>query len=319
MTKVLVTGAGGFVGRALLERLRGEPGLTLCAALRQPAAHIASDVQTCIVDDVLDDWRELLAGVDVVVHCAGRAHIMHEASADPLAEFRRVNVQGSLHLASQAAAAGVRRFVFLSSIKVNGETTAPEMAYTAHDRPAPADPYGVSKWEAEQRLAQLARETAIELVVLRPVLVYGPGVKANFRSLLACLSKRIPLPLGAIDNRRSLVALGNLTDLIRVCITHPAAANRTLLVSDGEDLSTTQLLERLGAAMERPARLIPVPAAWLLTGARLLRREAMAQRLCGSLQVDIAETQRLLGWTPPLSVDAALEQTARAFLAGQRP
>lgn len=261
------------------------------------------------------DWRGALAGVDCVVHLAARVHVMHERAADPLAEFRKVNVDGSLALARQAVAAGVRRFIFVSSIKVNGEGTAPGRPFAADDALAPADAYGISKLEAERSLLALAAEAGMQMVIIRPVLVYGPGVKANFRSMMSWLSKGVPLPLGAIHNRRSLVALDNLVDLILTCMNHLAAAGQVFLVSDGEDLSTTELLRRMGAALGRPARLLPVPAAWLDGAARLLGKGAVAQRLCGSLQVDIEKTRRLLDWTPPVTVDAALRETARHFLA----
>ncbi len=241
---------------------------------------------------------------------------MDDQAKDPLAEFRAVNVAGTLNLARQAVSAGVKRFVFISSIKVNGEGTASGKPYTADDTPMPVDPYGISKLEAEQGLQALSQETGMEVVIIRPVLVYGPGVKANFRSMMSWLRKGIPLPLGATGNKRSLVAVDNLVDLIATCIDHPAAANQTFLVSDGEDLSTTQLLQRMGKALGRPARLLPVPASLLQAGAAMLGKRAIAQRLCGSLQVDIGKTRELLGWAPPVSVDDALRKTARAFEAG---
>lgn len=241
---------------------------------------------------------------------------MNDTADDPLVEFRKANVDGTLSLARQAAAAGVQRFIFISSIKVNGEGTELGYPYRADDTPAPQDPYGVSKMEAEQGLRALAAETGMEVVIIRPVLVYGPGVKANFRSMMSWLRKGIPLPLGATGNKRSLVAVDNLVDLIATCIDHPAAANQTFLVSDGEDLSTTQLLQRMGSALGRPARLLPVPASLLQAGAAMLGRRAIAQRLCGSLQVDICKTRERLAWAPPVSVDDALRKTARAFEAG---
>ncbi len=309
---VLVTGAAGFIGRALVDRLLGE-GVPTVAAVRRPL----TGGRMIAVGDIgpHTDWRGALAGVDCVVHLAARVHVMHERAADPLAEFRKVNVDGTLALARQAVAAGVRRFIFVSSIKVNGEGTAPGRPFAADDAPAPADAYGISKLEAERSLLALAAETGMQIVIIRPVLVYGPGVKANFRGMMAWLNKGVPLPLGAIDNRRSLVALDNLVDLILTCMNHPAAAGQVFLVSDGEDLSTTELLRRMGAALGRPARLLPVPAAWLDGAARLLGKGAVAQRLCGSLQVDIEKTRRLLDWTPPVTVDEALRETARHFLA----
>jgi nucleoside-diphosphate-sugar epimerase len=219
-----------------------------------------------------------------------------------------------LNLARQAAEAGVRRFIFISSIKVNGEGTPLGAPYRADAQPQPADPYGISKMEAEQGLRALAGETGMEVVIIRPTLVYGPGVKANFLNMMRWLHKGVPLPFGAIHNRRSLVALDNLVDLIVTCIEHPAAANQTFLVSDGEDLSTTELLRRMATALGAPAHLLPVPSWLLEAGATMLGKKALSQRLCGSLQVDISKTRELLGWTPPLSVDAALRKTAKHFL-----
>jgi UDP-glucose 4-epimerase len=235
---------------------------------------------------------------------------MQEATADPLEEFRRVNVQGTLNLARQAAAAGVRRFVFVSSIKVNGEATQLGRPFTADDAPAPLDSYGVSKMEAEQGLREIALQTGMEVVIIRPSLVYGPSVKANFAAMMRWLKRGVPLPLGAIHNQRSLVSLDNLVGLIVTCLTHPAAANQTFLVSDGEDASTTELLRRMGQAMGHPARLIPVPTSWLKLAAAMVGKRDVAQRLCGSLQVDISKTRELLGWAPPVSLDEGLRRAA---------
>ncbi|MCW2292130.1 nucleoside-diphosphate-sugar epimerase [Pseudomonas sp. BIGb0408] len=317
MKRIMVTGGSGFVGRTLLERLHQE-GHELIAPSRSPLTQAPVSVVNPLVGGLAADvdWTTSLEGVSVVIHSAARVHVMNDTAADPLVEFRKANVDGTLSLARQAAAAGVQRFVFISSIKVNGEGTQPGHAYRADDTPAPQDPYGVSKMEAEQGLRSLANETGMQVVIIRPVLVYGPGVKANFRSMMSWLRKGIPLPLGATGNKRSLVAVDNLVDLIATCIDHPAAANQTFLVSDGEDLSTTQLLQRMGNALGRPARLLPVPATLLQAGAAMLGRRAIAQRLCGSLQVDIAKTRELLGWTPPVSVDDALRKTALAFDAG---
>lgn len=312
---VLVTGASGFVGRALVERLVAE-GVPTLAAVRGATTLHGSTRQVTAPDLGPDaDWRAALDGADCVVHLAARVHVMRDDAVDPLAEFRRVNVDGTLALARQAAAAGVRRFVLVSSVKVNGEATAPGRPFTADTAPAPTDAYGVSKWEAEQALLALSANTGMEVVIVRPVLVYGPGVMANFRTLMAWLARGWPLPLGAIHNRRSLLALDNLVDLLITCLDHPAAAGQTFLASDGEDLSTTELLHRLGAALGKPARLLPVPAAWLAGVAGLLGRAAVAQRLCGSLQVDIGKTRELLGWAPPVTVDAALQNTAHWLLA----
>lgn len=262
------------------------------------------------------DWTVALRSVGQVVHLAARVHVMNDKSTDPLAEFHRVNVEGTANLARQAAAAGVRRFVYLSSIKVNGEFTQEGRPFTADDHPSPEDPYGMSKHEAEQALRQIAAETEMELVIIRPPLVYGPGVKANFESMIRWLARGVPLPLAAVtQNRRSLVALENLVDLIVTCLSHSAAANQTFLVSDGEDLSTAGLLRRMGAALGHPARLFYVPTLMLKLGAQAVNKPGIYQRLCGSLQMDIAKTRRLLGWTPPVSVDEGLRLAAEGFRA----
>lgn len=239
---------------------------------------------------------------------------MNETAADPLAEFRRVNVAGTVNLARQAQLAGVKRFVFVSSIKVNGEQTPAGKPFTADDAPAPIDPYGISKLEAEQALLELGQRTGMEVVIVRPVLVYGPGVKANFLSMIRWLDKGVPLPLGSIkDNRRSIVALDNLVDLLTTCLTHSGAAGRVFLAGDGEDLSTTALLQRVAAALDKRPLLLPVPAPLLALAARMLGKPGIAQRLCGSLEVDLGKNRRLLDWTPPVKMDAALRKTVAAY------
>lgn len=311
---IFVTGASGFVGGALVNRLASAGDCRVFALVRREGVTLpASAVPVRVGADYLAGESLALEGVDVLVHCAARVHVMSDASSDPLTEYRKVNVEGTLKLAEQAAQAGVRRFIFISSIKVNGEGTQMGAPYTADDVPAPCDPYGVSKMEAEQQLLSLAQRSGMEVVIIRPVLVYGPGVKANFRSMMNWLNKGAVLPLGAIRNQRSLVALDNLVDLIVTCLDHPAAANQTFLASDGDDMSTTDLLRRMGIALGKPARLIPVPAALLQLGATVLGRKAIGQRLCGSLQVDIGKTRQLLGWNPPLTVASALRKTAESF------
>ncbi|AFK67936.1 MAG: SDR family oxidoreductase [Pseudomonas sp.] len=318
---ILVTGASGFVGGALCRQLATSGSFAIRAASRHPNAATVAGVQAVAVADLgaTTDWAQALAGVDLVVHAAARVHVMKETASDSLAEFRRVNVDGSLNLARQAAAAGVRRFVFISSIKVNGESSQPGRPLCADDSPAPQDAYGVSKHEAEQGLRQLAAATGMEVVVIRPVLVYGPGVKANFHSMMRWLQRGVPLPFGAVCNRRSLVSLANLVDLIITCIDHPRAANQTFLASDGDDVSLTQLLRALGLALGRPARLLPVPVGLLRGAALLVGRRDLAQRLFGSLQVDIAKNRQLLGWYPPCTLEQGLNMTARSFLDARRP
>jgi UDP-glucose 4-epimerase len=285
------------------------------AAVRQPVPQPVAGVDYVATAGLAadTDWSQALAGVDAIVHAAARAHVMRERSADPLTEFRRVNVEGTLAMARQAAAVGVRRLVFVSSIKVNGEETPRDRPFTAEDPPQPGDPYSVSKLEAEQALRELAVATGLELVIVRPPLVYGPGVKANFLSMMKWLRRGVPLPFGAIHNRRSLVGIDNLVDLLVRSVEHPAAAGRTLLVSDGEDLSTTDLLRRLGLALGTKARLIPIPERVLDLTARAAGGADLARRLCGSLCVDIAATRELLAWSPPVTLDEGLRRTAEAF------
>lgn len=309
---VAITGATGFVGSALSTKL------TALGAKVIPAVRNATGLPDEIVTGDLGvslNCQSALSVCDAVVHLAARVHVMHDDIADPLKEYRKVNVDGTLRLAREAAAAGVQRFVFISSIKVNGESTLPRSPFTANQTPAPSDLYGVSKWEAEQRLLALATEKGMEVVIIRPVLVYGPDVKANFLNMMKWLYKGIPLPFGAIHNKRSMVALDNLVDLIVTCIDHPKAANQTFLVSDDDDLSTTDLLRRMGRALGRQAYLMPIPSWMLVMAAAMLGKRAIAQRLCGSLQVDIGKTRELLGWRPPVCVDDGLHQTAEHFLA----
>lgn len=308
MTKILLTGASGFVGSRLFSELKRSTRFEtvgLCRRLprgsNEPGLRALGDLQQADLSDLLPD-------TNVLIHAAARAHIIKDGAADPWAEYRRVNVEGTLNLARQAAAAGVKRFVFISSIKVNGEATFNKKAFFANDDPAPEDAYGQSKLEAELGLMQLAEETRMEVVIIRPPLVYGPSVKGNFASMIKLVQKGLPLPLGAIHNKRSLVGIDNLVDLIIRCIDHPAATNQVFLAGDGEDLSTTELLRGVGNAMGKPTRLIPVSAGLLQFGATLLGRKAMAQRLLGSLQVDISKTCELLDWKPPYTVEQGLRR-----------
>lgn len=305
---ILVTGAGGFLGKSLCGNLI-EIKISVRAAVRHailmPVKYTSVIVEN--VDD-LTNWNKFLIGIDVVVHLAGRVHVMQDTAESPLAEFRRINVQGTQNLAQQAAAAGVKRFVFISSVKVNGELTQPGNAFIEADAPNPQDAYGQSKCEAELGLRQIAAETGMEIVIIRPPLVYGPGVKANFAALLRAVQRGWPLPLGAVHNQRSLVALDNLVDFIITCTNHPLAANQTFLVSDGQDLSTTELIRGLAYAADTHARLLPVPVPWLRAMAGLMGKTDAIDRLCGNLQVDISKARTLLGWAPPVSVAEGLRR-----------
>jgi len=252
-----------------------------------------------------------------VVHLAARVHVMDDRAVDPLGEFRRVNVDGTLRLARDAARSGVKRFVFVSSVKVNGESAPAGRPFSEESVPLPEDPYGISKLEAERRLLELGRQSGLEVVVIRPPLVYGPGVRANFAAMMSALLRGVPLPLASVDNQRSLVALDNLADFLACCITHPCAPGEVFFVSDGEDLSTPELLRRTASALGRRARLFGVPPGMLLSVGKMFGRHAMVERLTASLQVDTAKARRLLGWLPSVTVDDALKKTAECFLSSR--
>ena len=303
---IAVTGAAGFVGAALCGELYSR-GFAVRSVVRSlHSAEPASGVEQIAVSnlDAATDWSSALGGVDCVIHCAARAHVMHETEADALAAYRSVNVDGSRRLAEQAAAAGVRRLVYLSSIKVNGESTdgLPRPFGARNDEVNPEDSYGVSKWEAEQALWAVAASTCLEVVVVRPPLVYGPSVKGNLARLLKLVRLGVPLPFGAVQNQRSLIGLDNLVDLLIRCVDHPAAAGQTLLVSDGEDISTPDLLRYMANALGRSASLLPVSVALLRLGGRALGKQAEIDRLVGSLKIDSRHTRELLDWNPPVSV-----------------
>lgn len=305
-TNILLTGAAGFLGSRLCKVLHSKPEINVTAVLRRHAEMPAARTVVLRNFDANTDLSSALKGQQVVIHAAARAHIIKDEAPDPLAEYRRTNVDGTLNLARRAATTGVKRFIFISSIGVNGDiNTKPT---SEDDTPKPAEPYAQSKWEAEQGLWEIQRETNVELVIIRPPLVYGPNAPGNFGSLIRWIEKGVPLPFGAIHNQRSLVAVDNLVDLITTCMDHPAAANQVFLAGDGQDVSTTELLRGVARAMGKPSRLFPVPASAIMFLASILRKKSVAQRLLGSLQVDISKARELLGWTPPISVEEGLRR-----------
>jgi nucleoside-diphosphate-sugar epimerase len=305
--RILVSGAGGFVGSALCAAL--VPSHALHGLTRDPSKALAPGVRRLV-------WRgdgadlDAFPEVDAVVHLAARTHVLRDGAAQPLEAFRAANSSGTLNLARRAAAAGVRRFIFVSSAHVNGTITHGR-PFTEQDVPAPHGPYAMSKWEAEQGLRELATRTSMQVVTIRPPLVYGADAPANFGKLLQAVKSGIPLPLGSIDNARSLVGLDNLVAFIQLCLEHPAAANQTFMVSDGEDVSTTELLRKVARACGRKARLLPVPPALLRFVARMSGRGDMAIRLLDSLVVDDGKARALLGWRPVATMDEQLRKAAR--------
>lgn len=312
-SRVLVTGANGFVGEALCGELHVR-GFATRAAVRS-ASSLVENAEMAAVGamDGETGWNEALSDVDVVIHLAARVHVMRDDAADPLSEFRRINTAGTEHLARCAAAAGVRRLVYVSSIKVNGEATHDGNKFTEFDAPCPQDPYGMSKHEAERALQRIAEETGLEVVIVRPPLIYGAGVKGNFAQMLKVLAKGIPLPLASVPNLRSLVYVENMVDALILCATHPAAAGQTYLVSDGEDISTPNLLRQLGAAMGHPAHLFPFSPALLKLAASLIGKSDQVERLMGSLQVDSGKIRRELNWKPPYTLQQGLQKTAEWY------
>jgi len=308
--KILLTGASGFVGKGLAVSLM-EHGHSVRIAVRS-SIELAGTEQALVPEiDNHTVWGRHLKGIDTVIHCAGRAHVMNDLFADPLPEYRRINVGGTINLARQAAKAGARRFIFISSVKVNGEQTVKGHPYSEKDAPLPQNPYAISKFEAEQALLELARETGLEVVIIRPALVYGSGVKANFFTMLRMVKLGVPLPFGSIENKRSFIYLENLQSLIMQCITHPKAVNQVFLASDGNDLSTTELLRYCASAMGVGIFLLPIPESWCVLGASMLGQSDAIQRLCGTLQVDISKARKLLGWEPPVTVQAGLQKTVQ--------
>lgn len=347
---ILITGANGFIGQALCKKILAD-GYQVRGAVRSAAQMTAlpSGVEGAMVGNIGSetDWYDALSGIDGIVHLAARVHVMRDSAADPLAEFRKVNTAGTLNLAQQAVAAGVKRFVFISTVKVNGERTGNKsrdqesgvrgqeknryqvsgrrgqetgdrrsvlkQSFSEKDVPDPQDPYAVSKWEAEQGLMAIAEETGLEVVILRPPLVYGPGVKANFLRLFKIVERGIPLPFAKIDNRRSFIYLDNMIDAIITCINHPGAAGRTFLVNDGEDVSTPELIRRIALALGKPARLFSIPLFLMRLAGKLLGKSAATDRLFGFLTIDSTKIRRELGWKPPYTMKHGLKETAKWY------
>lgn len=303
---VLVTGANGFIGTALCHSFE-DLQISYLPVMRQ---NDGSTRKTVVIEDINEftDWSSVLSNISDIVHLAARVHVLKDKSIDPLAEFRRINVHGTLNLARQAAVQGVRRFIYLSTIKVNGEETY-DRAFGVEDVPAPVDPYGISKLEAEIGLQKIGSETGMEIVIIRPPLVYGCGVGGKFERLLALVKKGIPLPLAAIRNRRSLVYVGNLCDFIRVCLNHPKAPEGIQLVSDDDDVSTPDLLRKMAKYCGRQARMFPVPVCLLRLAGRVTKHSHEIERLCGNLQVDCSVTKKKLQWQPPFTLEQGLQRT----------
>jgi len=312
--KVLITGATGFIGRFLCNRFLTE-GFIVRGTLLASENHssLAGGVEPVTVEPLGADtpWSQALEGVDIIIHLAARVHVMDDPLTDPLDEFRKVNVAGTARLAVEAAKAGVKRLVFISSIKVNGEETV--TPYTTDSLPNPSDPYGLSKWEAELALRKIEAETGLEVVVVRPTLVYGPGVKANFLKMMYTISRGIPLPFASITNKRSLIYVGNLVDALTACAAHPAVAGHTYMVSDGEDVSTPELITRTSKALGVQARLLPFPPRLMLLAGKLTGKSGAVTRLTGSLTVDSSRIRQELGWLPPFTMEQGLAETAKWF------
>ena len=314
MQKILITGATGFIGMQLCAKLLADGAHVRVAVWREESAgSLQKGLDAVQIDSIGPDtdWASALAGIDTVIHLAARVHVMDEKAEEPLAAYRRVNVAGTERLARMAVAAGVKRLVFMSSVKVHGEETATR--YTEQDSPAPLDPYGVSKFEAEEVLKRISLETGLEVVVIRPPLVYGPGVKANFYKLMGLVARGLPLPFGSVKNARSMVYLGNLIDAVVLCAAHPLAAGQTFLVRDGEDVSTPELIRRLAAALNCQAHLFPFPPALMRLAGALTGRTIAVDRLLGSLVVDDSKIRKELGWKPPFTMAEGLKETGEWY------
>ncbi|WP_019026742.1 UDP-glucose 4-epimerase family protein [Colwellia piezophila] len=311
---ILLTGANGFLGKPLLKELINN-SYTVTASSRRISLLPSGCTGFGIVNiDSKTNWSSVLSQQDIVIHCAARVHVMDEKSSNPLEEFREVNTRGTINLAKQAANAGVKRFIFISSIKVGGESSLLGTPLTEDSKYVPDDPYGLSKYEAEQQLLELAKNSAMEVVIIRPTLIYGPGVKANFETMMNWASKPIPLPFGAITNKRSLVSIDNLISLIEVCLTHPNAKNEIFYVNDDNDVSTSDLLRKLYRSFSNKTPLIPMPMSLISLLFKLIGKGGYSARLLGSLQVDISKAKTLLNWTPPYSVDDSIDKTVKHFI-----
>lgn len=310
--KVLLTGASGFLGSSISAQL-DKRSYEFLSIVRKESKFPQYNTKAVGNIDSKTDFSKVLPGVQVVIHAAARAHIMKDESSDPLAEYREVNVAGSANLARQAVSAGVKRFIFISSIKVCGENSTGKPAYKELMEASPEDAYGQSKYEAEEVLKQIAAETGMELVIIRPPLIYGVGVKANFLSLLKLTRLPVPLPFGLIHNQRSMVYLENLVDFILQCIDHPSAAGQTFLISDGQDLSLNELVRMIRRAMNKPAWVVPVPVSLFKFAGKLIGKMAIIDRLIGDLRVDSSKARQLLGWNPPYSVEQGLKETVADF------
>jgi nucleoside-diphosphate-sugar epimerase len=316
--KILITGANGFVGLPLSPYLTAAEHQVMAAVRSHDSlTSVSPHIQLKAIGDIdgITDWKGCLGDVECVIHLANRAHVMNEQSLNPLALYRKVNTEGTLNLARQAAVAGVKRFIFISSIKVNGESTLPGQALTPKDQHLPVDPYGLSKYEAELGLKLIAEQTCLEVVMIRPPLIYGPGVKANFLKMMRWIEKGVPLPLGAIQNQRSMLGLDNLINFIELCLTHPDAAGQIFLVSDDHDVSTTELLKEIAAAMHRPSRLLSISQCFIENLLILLGQRHISERLCGSLQLDISLAKTLLSWKPPHAFKDQLNKTVLDYLS----
>lgn len=303
---IFITGATGFLGKRLINKMKINHDFSITGCVRKKtniSTYSSFEIPNI---DGNTDWSTALKNQRVVIHTAGRAHIMTRETAKSFAEYNKVNVDGTLNLAEQAAILGVKRFIFISSIKVNGEKTNLDLPFTEQDKPKPKDIYGISKWEAEKGLQEISKKTNMEIVIIRPPLIYGSEVKGNFKKIINLVKTGIPLPLGKINNKRSFVAVDNLVDIITVCLEHPAASNEVFLVSDGEDISTTELLKKIAKTLDKKSMLITLPIFCLKIPALILGKREMVDRLIGSLQIDISKSQDLLNWNPPISMDEGL-------------